>query len=271
MSRSKQDRPKPTRRRRLLAPLVVTILVLVAAGLGSFFWTAHAMHTAVSDSRTGPSAPTTAAGSTAKSAAAASQSALLAQVHGAVWAVNTLDAEGNPSVGSAFAVVSGPSQTLLVTSYSVVAAATYRAAPPLQVNQGGGPDQPVTLRTWDPGHDLALLVMAVGNQPVLHGTGGIPAAAGQAVDMVSGAGGANGAIAAGKLLAVSATALADDIPPGNDGRGGPVIDTSGDVVGVASSAFMPPPSAATPTGAHVGVPIGVVCAEVLVCPGGSFP
>ena len=160
---------------------------------------------------------------------------LLAQVHGAVWAVSTLDGNGNPSVGSAFAVVSTSAQTLLLTSFGVVAAATYQTPPPVQVRQGNGADQSVTLRSWDSVHDLALLVMDKGNQPVLHGTSGVPPTLGQQVFQVSGAGGPTGAVTAGKLTSVSAGTLEEDTPPDTTSRGGPLIDANGDVLGVVAS------------------------------------
>lgn len=273
---SGDDRPggrKRSRRRRFLLPLVVTVVVLAAAVVGSFLWTAHYIDAATSGLQTKPSPR--AADPTGKGGLAADQATLLAQVHGAVWAVNTLDGNGNPSVGSAFAVVSTPSQTLLLTSYAVVAAATYQTAPPVQVRQGDGADQVVTLRTWDSAHDLALLVMNKGNEPVLHGTNGILAVLGQKVYEVTGVGGPTGAITAGKLTTVAAGKLETDTPQADAPRGAPLIDTSGDVLGLVSFANgAPSPSpAASPAApaAHATVPIGDACRQVLVCPGGTFP
>ncbi|MDQ2727760.1 MAG: serine protease [Actinomycetota bacterium] len=266
-TRAEPDRRKPSRRRRLLIPAVVIVVVLAGAVVASYLWTAHYIHTAISGLQTTPPvAPTP----NPNGAAAANQAALLAQVHGSVWAVSTLDGNGNPAVGSAFAVVSTSTQTLLLTSYAVVAAATYQTAPPVQIHQGGGADQSVTLRTWDAAHDLALLVMDKGNQPVLHGTSGIPPTLGQQVYEVSAAGSPTGAITAGKLTAVAAGALDDDAPHDNPSRGGPVIDTNGDALGMASSAYVSPQPDTNST-AHASVPIQAACRQVLVCPGGSFP
>lgn len=249
---------------------MVTVVVLVIAVVASFVWTSDLIHSAISTlqaRRTSPAVvPSGTGGSTANQA---SRTALLTEVHGGVWTVSTLDANGSPSRGSAFAVVSTSSQTLLVTSYSVVAAATYQPAPPVEVHQGGGPDQPVTLRTWDPQHDLALLVLNAGNEPVLQGTGDVPPVPGQQVYRVSGTGGPVGAVTPGKLITVSAAAVTDDLPPDGPSRGGPVVDASGNVLAVASSAYLPTGSA--PPGALVAVPIQDVCVEVLVCPTGFFP
>lgn len=259
-----------SRRRRLLLPLVVTVVVLAAAVAGSFLWTTHYIDAATSGLQTTPSPRAPAPGG--KGGLASDQATLLALVHGAVWAVSTLDGNGNPSVGSAFAVVSTPTQTLLLTSYAVVAAATYQTAPPVQVRQGDGADQVVTLRTWDSAHDLALLVMNKGNEPVLHGTSGIPPVLGQKVYEVTGAGGPTGTITAGKLTTVAAGTLGTDTPQADAPRGAPLIDTSGDVVGLVSLANVAPlPQPATGPGAHATVPIGDACRQVLVCPGGTFP
>ncbi|MGI8753083.1 MAG: S1 family peptidase [Acidimicrobiales bacterium] len=270
LSVEKPERRKPNRRRRLIVPALVTVVVLGAAVLGSFLWTAHYIHTATSGLQpANPGAPTPGP-SGAGGGAAANQAALLAQVHGAVWAVTTLDGNGNPSVGSAFAVVSTSTQTLLLTSYTVVAAATYQTAPPVQIHQGDGADQVVSLRTWDTAHDLALLVMDKGNEPVLRGTSGVPPVLGQQIYEVSAAGGPTGAITPGKLTAVAAGTLDDAAPQDNASRGGPLIDTNGDALGVTSSTYVPPQPAAT-SGAHSSVPIQTACGQVLVCPGGSFP
>jgi hypothetical protein len=260
---------KPSRRRRLLVPAVVTVVILAAAVLGSFIWTDHYIHTATAGLQTNPTPPASNPSDT--SGVGANQASLLAQVHGAVWAVSTLDGNGNPSVGSAFAVVSTSGQTLLLTSYAVVSAASYQTPPPIRVHQGDGADQPVSLRTWDSVHDLALLVMDKGNQPVLHGTSGVPPVFGQQVFQVSGAGGPNGTITAGKLITVLADTLEEDTPPDNATRGGPLIDTNGDALGVvASSAYLPPQPADNPD-AHAMVPVQDACSRVLVCPGDSFP
>lgn len=260
------DRPKRSRRRRLLWPAVVTVVVLAAAVLTSFLWTSHYVHTATSDLQNQSSPSTT----TSRGTSGGDQAALLAQAHGAVWAVSTLDGNGNPSVGTAFAVISTPSQTLLLTSYAVVAAASYQTPPPVTVHQGADAAQPVTVTTWDTVHDLALLVMNKGNEPVLHGTSGIPPVLGQQVYVVSGTGGLDGTIIPGKLIAVSDGALDQDNLPDDASRGGPLINTSGDALGVASSAYVPPESSDTPV-AHSSVPIQEACSQVLVCPGGTFP
>lgn len=263
-------------RQLLLRPWLVALVILLAAALASFIWAATYVSSVSSNASHGPPG-NRAAGPAASPPATppppsspAAVAAVLAKVHGAVWAVHTLDANGEPSTGSAFAVQSSSDQTLLLTSYSVVATATYQPAPPIQVNQGGGPQQPVTLRDWDPGHDLALLVLADGNQPVLQGSAVAPRA-GQPVYAVSGLGGPDGSAAAGQVVAASGQVLEDTATQGSSARGGPLVDINGSVLGVDSQAFVPPAATAPPAGTHAAVPVQDSCAALLVCPGGTFP
>jgi hypothetical protein len=93
-------------------------------------------------------------------------SELPAKVGGGVFFVRTLDAAGLPSAGSAFVVSSSPTETLLLTSYAVVAAAQANPAPSLTIEKGGE-RIPVELVSWDADHDLALLRTARGNLPQL--------------------------------------------------------------------------------------------------------
>ena len=92
--------------------------------------------------------------------------ALVKKVGPSMYFVHTLDPNGQPSVGSAFVVASNPNQSLLLTSYTTVAAATRKPGPDLFVRQGGA-DTKVTVWTWDERYDLALIVLAKGNLPVL--------------------------------------------------------------------------------------------------------
>jgi len=263
--------PRAKKRGRFLIPLGVTIVILAAAVLAAFIYTASYVDSAVSGLRPKPATNGGNIGQpTALAAGQADQTALLAQVSGAVWAVETLDANGNSSVGSAFAVASNTTQTLLVTSYSVVAAAIREPAPPLMVHQGMGSNQQVTLRTWDIAHDLGLLVLPKGNQAVLRGTGGVPPASGQQVYAVAGPGGPNGLITSGKLLAASAVDIEADTSAGNDYRGGPLIDARGEVLAVASLTYLPPRPGLPAAKANLSVPIQDACIQLLRCPGGSF-
>ncbi len=100
--------------------------------------------------------------------------ALIKKAAPSLWFVHTLDVNGQPSVGSAFAVASNPSQTLLLTSYTTVVAATRKPGPQVLVRQGTV-DTSVNVWTWDERYDLALLILPKGGVPVLHAAGPAPA------------------------------------------------------------------------------------------------
>src|SRR5581483_3849773 len=114
----------------------------------------------------------------------------------ALYFVHTLDANGQPSVGTAFAVASDTRQTLLLTSYTVVQAATKKPGPQLFVRHGTGNDQAVTVYTWDESNDLALIILPSGNQPKLDFSQSAPKP-GERVYAVSGLGSAGASITQG--------------------------------------------------------------------------
>ena len=81
---------------------------------------------------------------------------LTGQLDGSVWFVETLDENGAASVGSAFVAASDDAQSLLVTSFAVVAAGTTEPAPAITV-RSGDESFDVEVYNWDPENDLALL------------------------------------------------------------------------------------------------------------------
>ncbi|HEV7888083.1 MAG TPA: trypsin-like peptidase domain-containing protein, partial [Acidimicrobiales bacterium] len=128
----------------------------------------------------------------------------------AVWFVRTLDAAGQPSVGTAFVVASDNSQSLLLASYTTVEAATHTPGPALSVRKG---DQEVkaTLWTWQPERDLALIVIAKGNQPKLKfAATNPPLKTGERVFALSGLGAAGAAITQGFVADVSSAGIQHD-------------------------------------------------------------
>ncbi|MEY2463249.1 MAG: hypothetical protein QOH64_1387, partial [Acidimicrobiaceae bacterium] len=81
---------------------------------------------------------------------------LLDKAQPSVWFVQTLDENGAPSVGSAFVVFSDDQQSFLLTSYTVIRAATVQPAPVVTLVKG---DERLdaTVIQWEPTKDLALL------------------------------------------------------------------------------------------------------------------
>jgi S1-C subfamily serine protease len=194
---------------------------------------------------------------------------LLKQVEGSVWFVHTVDANGQPSVGSAFAVSSGNGRTLMLTSYATVQAASHQPGPAIYVRKGDT-DTSATLWSWQPAKDLALLqVNRDGMKTVNFSTGDASLKVGDRIYAVSGLGASNGAITAGSVADVSSNVIQTDAAVGTSFQGGPLINGQGDVVGVASRSYSP--LGFTSEGVYFGVPIKAVCEQVLSCPGGSPP
>lgn len=185
-----------------------------------------------------------------------------------VWFVHTLDDNGQASVGSAFVVATSSTESLMVTSYTTVAAATHLPAPPIYV-QKSGQDVRATLYNWDQANDLALLVVDEPNLPKLNFAPSSPGVlVGDTVYAVSGLGSEGGSIAQGSVADRSSNVIQDTAAVGTAGQGGPVINTSGDVIGVASLNYAP--QQFTSTGVYFTVPISNACQHILRCPGGTI-
>jgi hypothetical protein len=91
------------------------------------------------------------------------QAALVRRAAGSLFFVTTEDAAGRASVGTAFVVASDADQSLLLTSYTTVEAATVVPGPQVFVRHGtSAQETAVTVRTWDAAHDLALIVLPEG-------------------------------------------------------------------------------------------------------------
>ncbi|MBV9413302.1 MAG: trypsin-like peptidase domain-containing protein, partial [Acidimicrobiia bacterium] len=156
---------------------------------------------------------------------------LLKNASPSVWFVHTLDQNGQPSVGSAFVVASDSNQTLLLTSFNTVQAATHQPGPQVSVSRNGEDDK-VQLWTWEQDKDLALLILQKPNQPRLNwSSDSPPVKTGDRVFVVSGLGAAGGSITQGLVADISATGIMSDAQVGPAFQGGPMINSKGDVVG----------------------------------------
>lgn len=193
---------------------------------------------------------------------------LVRQLAPSVFFVHTLDSAGQPSVGTAFVISSNSSQSLLLTSYTTVAAATHSPAPPVFIRQGST-DTSVTVRTWDPQYDLALLVLPKGNLPALTAAPTSPAPQpGDRLYAVSGLGSAGAAIDAGTVIDVSASGLAVDAAIGTAFQGGPMVNQAGQVIAVGSRTYAP--LGFTSSGIWYSPYVEAACSKVLSCPGGTL-
>lgn len=181
-----------------------------------------------------------------------------------VWFVTTRDPDGQPEVGSAFVVTSDTEQSYLLTSLHVVRASTARPSPPLQVRKGEE-QLDATLWTWDEDRDLALLVVG---RPELESLDWAPTdpplALGQRVFVVSGIGGAGASITQGFVADVSGSGVQHDAAVSGAFEGGPLINSKGEVLGVATSSYAP--LGFRSEDITYAPPIRSACAQVLSCP-----
>jgi S1-C subfamily serine protease len=179
-----------------------------------------------------------------------------------VWAVRTRDVDGQGVGGSAFVVASDDQKAFLLTSLAVVRASTAKPGPEIKVRKGDN-EVAATLWTWDEAKDLALLVINTGNLPPLSWAAPGTAALGDQVFAVSGFGGSGAAILEGRVADPSADGLQHSAPIGSLFRGGPLLNTDGRVVAIASRDF-------TPIGIPAegfATPVQSACGTVLRCSG----
>ena len=190
---------------------------------------------------------------------------LIKKVSPSLWFVHTLDEAGQPSVGSAFVVASDSNQTLLLTSFTTVRAASHQPGPQVFARHGDD-DEKVQLWTWQDDHDLALLILSKPNQARMDWAGDSPKT-GDRVFAVSGLGAGGGSITQGLVADVSAAGVLSDAQVGQEFQGGPVINSKGEVLAVASRSYAPLGFASD--GVYFSVPIHSACDRVLRCPSGT--
>lgn len=186
----------------------------------------------------------------------------------AVWFVATLDEEGRPSVGSAFAVSSTPEQTLMVTSFSTVRAASVNPAPEIRL-RNGAEDVVATLINFDADRDVALLSMARGDVPVIEWANDEQQARalGTRVFPVSGFGGAGASLTSGLVIDQNGAGFLHDARIGLFMQGGPIVTSDGKVIGVASVDYKP--LGFDPGEVHFSIQINSLCEKLIACGGGK--
>jgi S1-C subfamily serine protease len=192
---------------------------------------------------------------------------LIKKVAPAVFFIHTLDEAGQPSVGSAFVVASDANQSVLLASYTTIRAATHNPRPDVYARQGAS-EVKVTVWTWQPQRDLALLILPKGNLPSLPFIAATPPLeVGERIFAVSGLGSAGAAVTQGFISDVSAAGIQHNASIGPSFQGGPLVDSDGNVMGVASRSYAPLNFATDSV--WFGVPIQDACEQVLKCPAGS--
>lgn len=193
---------------------------------------------------------------------------LLNKAQPSVYFVSTLDQSGAPSVGTAFVVFADSQQSYLLTSYTTVQAATQQPGPPVTLRKQGQDDLNATVFTWDPAHDFALLSVSTPNLPALTwaGTDAAPKV-GDRLFAISGLGSTGASITQGFVGDVSADGIQHDVPVGMQFQGGPLLDSDGNVVAVASRTYSP--LGFQPDAVYFAPLVRMSCDSVLRCPEGN--
>ncbi len=189
---------------------------------------------------------------------------LLESVGPSVFLVTSVDEAGQPSVGTAFVLFSDSERSFLLTSFATVRAATVDPGPGVEVTQGGN-GIPVQLTAWDEGRDLALLIAEDSpNLPAISVADPSSVGSGDRVFAISGLGAEGGALVQGVVSDVSANAIQHDAPVGPQFQGGPMLNSSGELVGIASRTFAP--LGFVPDTVFFGIPVREACIELVQCP-----
>lgn len=199
---------------------------------------------------------------------AESRTIQLAQVFAPyVYFVATLDENGKPAVGTAFAVVTDDSSSLMITSFATVKAATVNPAPDITLRKGEE-EIPAKLVNYDADRDLALLQAQKGQLPLMDWAADDvqSQALGQRIFPVGGFGGAGASLTSGIVIDQNAAGFLHTAPIGTAQQGGPIVTADGKVVGVASVAYRP--FGFDPGETHYSVFINAACERLLECGGG---
>lgn len=185
-----------------------------------------------------------------------------------VWFVSTQDEAGQPSVGTAFVIASDDDQSLLLTSWNTVRASVRSPGPPITVRKGDKTLK-VTLWTWQEERDLALLVTSEGNIPKLNvAPKDPPLEVGTRVFVASGLGAGGVSVTQGFVSDVSSAGIQHDADIGPSFQGGPLLNSKGEVLGIASRAYAP--IGFSTDSMWFSAPIRTACEKVLRCPDGDI-
>ncbi len=268
---------KPFLRRHFWPPsalgiVVISLVMSVFVGfLGAVIYTSsdNAKIAAVDPTDAEHTAPTIPAANEAAQATTTTLSQILTadgvakKAAPSVWSVSSLDDAGRPIDGSGFVAGSFGGQTYLLTSLSIVRAATRIPGPDITVSNGGSQVK-ATLWTWQEERDLALLVIGR-TAPSLSWADSTPAPKpGDKVYVVAGSG---GAAVPGVISSISPANIQHNIFIDASRQGAPLLNEKGQVLGMASLSFNP--GATSSDTAFYAVPIAAACERVLSCGSGN--
>jgi S1-C subfamily serine protease len=268
---------KPFLRRHFWPPsafgiIVISLLVSMAVGFtGALIYTSadNATIAAVDPADQSHVAPTLPPGvgpvgpTTTKAPEILTTDGIAKKAAPSVWSVSTQDEAGRPVEGSGFIAGSFGGQTYLLTSLSIVRAATRIPGPDIVVANGGSQVK-ATLWTWQEDRDLALLVTGR-TAPSLSWADADPGVkAGDKVYVVSGAGGAP---VAGVVSSVSPGSIQHNVFIDEHRQGAPLLNEKGQILGMASLAQNP--GAGPGDTNFFAIPVSAFCDRVLSCGGGN--
>lgn len=182
---------------------------------------------------------------------------LAEKVQASERAVHTFDDAGEPVDATAFVVGTANGQTLLLTSFAAVRAATQAPAPKILL----GGSQEATLWTWQEERDMALLVIG-GSIPSLPWATA-PAKKGDKIFAAA----AGQKLTTGVVTGTTGNAIEHNIFTDPPRQGAPIVNQRGEVVAMASLTY-DPAGKATDT-VFIGVPVRAACERVLSCGGGN--
>ncbi len=173
-------------------------------------------------------------------ASGATLKSLVDKVKDSIYLVDTQDEFGRAQVGSAFVVTSDAEKSYLVTSLSVVRAATRKPGPAITVRKGDERTD-ATLWTWHEERDLALLIVNKGSL--------------------------GGSITQGFVADVSASGIEHDAAVTGPFAGGPILNSKGEVLGIGTPGYMP--LGFTSDRVTFAPYIRAACEKILKCPAGA--
>ena len=175
------------------------------------------------------------------------------RVEASVFTIATSD-----GLGSGFVAHADASSSVIVTDYHVVKDDWEKGRRGVKIRQEGKPDVSGTIDQVSPGDDLAAVVVPV-VLPVL--PKGPPPSVGDPVLAVGSPLGLGNSVSSGIVSAFHDGIIQFSAPisPGNSG--GPVVDRTGRVVGVARSKLVGDGA----EGLSFAIPIALVCSTIATC------
>ena len=269
---------KPFLRRHFWPPsalgiIVITLLISMLVGFtGALVYTSsdNAQIAAVDpadQTRTAPTVPPGAepnATTTTAPPEVLTPAGITQKLGPSVWTVSSLDESGRPVEGSGFVAGSFGGQTYVLTSLTIVRAATRIPGPEIVVRSGNSQVN-ATLWTWQEDKDLALLVTGRSAPSIPWGDDDPPVKPGDKIYVLAGA---SGGPVTGIVSAVSPASIQHNVLVDDRMQGAPLLNERGQVLGMVTKGLTPP-GVTPPADQFFAVPMDAACERVLTCGGGT--